>query len=153
MIFKNECVNGIEHMSRRFSEEEIAAAYQVLKSEQSPTGAVLGALLGVIPAAAVFGIFAWMGGTLIWLLFLPAGLIGFQSAYLGRTYAMKYRIIPAVIAVLIHATGLLFIFQTQAFYLVTLPLSFIVAMVFSKRKLSNVQETALWKVKNGVIPS
>lgn len=140
-------------MSRRFSEEEIAAAYQILKTEQSPAGAVLGALLGVIPAAAVFGVFAWMGGTLSWLLFLPAGLIGFQSGYLGRTYEMKYRVIPAVIAVIIHAVGLLFIFQTHPIFLATLPLSFIVAMYFSKRKLSNVQDTALWKVKNGVIPS
>ncbi|MFT7561389.1 MAG: hypothetical protein ACI93R_003315 [Flavobacteriales bacterium] len=138
-------------MNKRFNKEEIIKAYSDLEQEQSPKGALLGAILGAVPAAGLFYLFTLMGGTLLWLIFLPAALIGFQSAYLGKTFEFKYRLIPALIASLVHAIGLLIIFQTHSFFLITLPLSFGVAFYFSKRKFDNLQETAMWQKKHGKI--
>ena len=140
-------------MSKRFSDEEIRAAYDQLVREQSPVSAVIGAVIGAMPASAILFVFVSMGGTFLWLLFLPAAIVGYTAGYTGRVYEFKYRVIPGIIAAIIHALGLLVLFQNHMFYLVTLPLSFGVAVYLCKRKLDTLQEAAIWAKKYGKLVS
>jgi len=136
-------------MSRRFEKEEIIEAYNELVKSQSVKKAIVGALLGSLPALLLYVIFLFMGGILLWFIFIPSALVGFFAADFGKTFEFKYRLIPGFIAMVVHALGILVLFPIHVFFLVTLPLIFGVAVFFSKRKLDNLQETALWQHKHG----
>jgi len=136
-------------MSGKFSNEELKMALNELDDQQSIKGVIIGSLIGLIPAGGLFYLFGEMGGILVWLLFSPAAIIGWQAAYLGRAYKFKYRIVPGIFALVLHLGVTFFVFEMNPIMLLTAPLSFGVAAYFGKRKLTSIYETAIWKNELG----
>lgn len=89
----------------RFTAEETAAAYQDLRTNQKPTIAFFGGLVGLVPALIIYLLFIEIGGVLAVFLALPPTVIGIFARSRGKTFRIKHRVPVGLIAAIEHVLG------------------------------------------------
>ena len=125
-----------------FSNEEMKTAYEELIRKESPSGAILGAFIGSIPAACVYLLIEDIRIAAILLFLLPPLIVGVTAKFLGKTHKTKHRIPVGSIAVCLHITGCFYLELNPLYYLLT-PLIFGISFVSARIHLNRVDEWAL----------
>ena len=132
----------------KYTEEELIEAYNEVYEEEKPFTALLAGLIGAFPAAAMFVFFAFMGGILIWFIFIPAFFIGIFARFAAKPVRFSALAPLGVIAFVLHILGCLFLGFPPPIYILA-PISAGIAMFTGKRKLTYIQELAISRVKLG----
>jgi uncharacterized membrane protein HdeD (DUF308 family) len=140
----------IKELKLRFSKEEMLEALDEINKNQKPLLAFLAALVGAVPAIALYFFFAQMGGVLYVMLAIPPALVGVFARFVGRTYKAKHRISVGFIGALVHVIGCVLLEFNPLIYVLT-PVAFGIAMVVSKIKLERVHEWALDQEATGLL--
>jgi uncharacterized membrane protein len=135
----------------RYTNDELQHALEQLNKEQFPMGAFLGALIGGTLAVGIFIVLSFMSAFFIWMIILPSLTVGLFSGFTGRIHEFKYRIIPGTIAALVHIGCMLTFFKIHLLFLFLTPISFFGATWLSKRKLNNIQHSAIWAKNHKLI--
>ena len=123
----------------KFTEQEIQQTYNELNQTASPWGALVGALMGSIPAIAMYAFFVHIGGILYVFLLIPPAMIGFAAQFTGRVYRVEHRIPVAVIACLVYSASIHYFNYRGWLYFLT-PIVFTTALVTAKRRLNQIQD-------------
>ena len=134
----------------RFSQEEMLEALDEINKKQKPLLAFFAALVGAIPAVALYFFFAQIGGVLYVMLAIPPAIVGLFARFVGRTYKAKHRVSVGAVGVLVHIIGCVLLEFNPLIYLLT-PVAFGVAMVVAKIKLERVHEWALDQESTGLL--
>lgn len=132
----------------RYSMEEMQVAYDELNRKERPFVAFGGAIGGALPASALYLLFALLGGVFLFMLLVPAAVIGLFARYTGFPYRLKARIPIGLLAMLLHCVGCWLLQLNPLAYLLG-PVCAAVAISASKVKLSRVQEFAIGQAEIG----
>lgn len=132
----------------KYSIEELQTAYRQLTQQQRPWIAFGGAIGGAMPAAALYVVFATMGGMYLWMLLLPAAIMGWFARFAGAPYQLKARLPVGVLAAALHLLGCWLLQLSPLAYLLA-PVCAVVAMSCAKIKLSMLQQHALLQAHLG----
>ncbi|MDP5143937.1 hypothetical protein ORJ00_14410 [Rheinheimera baltica] len=132
----------------RYSIEEMQDAYDEINRKERPLVAFGGALGGALPAAALYFLFAQIGGIFLPMLLMPAAVIGIFARYTGFPYRLKPRIPIGILAMVFHFAGC-WLLQLNPFVYLLGPVCAGVAISVSKVKLSRVQEFAIGRAEIG----
>lgn len=134
----------------RYSQEEMKTAYNNVMKKCKPMGAIFGALVGTIPALAIYISFVFMNvNGPIWILCIfPPAVIGMFSRFVGRTFRPEHRIPTGLIGAITHILGCYILGSGIIFYLLA-PINFAIAMIVAKTKLSEVEEWAIYQADIG----
>jgi len=123
-------------------------AYAQIRQNESPKGAILGAVIAIVPALLLYFVFVLIGGHFILLLALPPALIGLFSRFIGRTYRHHHRLPVGAIGALVHVLGCVLLGASPLLYILT-PLAFFIAMSVAKIPLQEVHEWAITQADFG----
>lgn len=136
----------------RYEKDELQSALNDLEQKESTLKAILGALIGLVPAAALFILVATLGLLFAILFLLPAYVLGWFARYCGQAYHTLPRVLVALIAGTAHLAGCELLELHIFVYLMT-PLVIAVAYVSAGRKLERVHQFALEYESSGKIES
>ena len=123
----------------KYSEEEILKTYEDLNKTSSPWGALIGSLMGAIPAIVIYAFFVQMGAILYVFMLIPPAVIGFAAKFTGKVYLIKHRAIVGLVAGLVHIGCVYYFNYKFAFYFI-LPIIVVVAVITSKRQLNRIED-------------
>jgi hypothetical protein len=132
----------------KYSIEELQTAYQQLTQKERPWIALGGAIGGAMPAAALYFVFGSMGGFYLWMLLLPAAIMGWFARFAGSPYQFKARVPVGVLAALLHLLGCWLLQLSPLAYLLA-PVCAVVAISCAKINLSSMQQYALLQAHLG----
>ena len=132
----------------RYTQEEMQLAYDDISRKTKPMGAIFGALVGVIPALALYLFFSVIGGHYLLLLIIPPAVIGFFARFVGRTYKLSHRIPVGLIGAIVHIIGCYIMGGSVIVYALT-PVAFGISVIVAKTKLEEVHEWALYQAEIG----
>ncbi len=142
--------SGKSESYQKFIDEQAITAYSELQSQQSVKKAILGAFIGAIIGFFLMWIMA-IGSEITYLLFIPAALVGYCSSRIGKVYERKLAMMSGGIGLITHSLALTLLFEFDPLALITVPLSFLVAMHYGTMKLTEVQEKAIFRHSIGQI--
>lgn len=126
----------------RYSKEEMVKALNEINSNQKPVLGFFAALVGAVPAIAMYLFFSQAGAILYLMLALPPAIVGLFARFVGRTYKIKYRIPVGVVGALVHVAGCMLLQFSPLVYFLT-PVAFLIAMSVSKIKVGHIHSLAM----------
>lgn len=134
----------------KYTTEELETSYSEIKKNANPIYAFFGALIGALPAVALYFFYGEMGGALYIMLALPPLIVGFAAKFIGRTYSIKHRLAVGIIGALVHILGCYLIQFSPIIYMLA-PVAFAIAFTTAKIKLEPIQSHALASANFGKI--
>lgn len=132
----------------KYSTEELEAALAEVNKNANPIYAFIGAVIGALPAIAVFFFYGEMGAVFYIMLALPPLIIGFFAKYTGRTYEISHRISVGVVGAIVHILCC-YLFQASPLIYLLAPAAFAIAFTTAKVKLDEIQNWAVAEAKFG----
>ncbi|QSX41507.1 hypothetical protein [Shewanella cyperi] len=124
-------------------------AYDGLRQKQSAYRTLLGALLGAVPALALF---AYLNSTLSGVLVLylvPPLFIGLGARALGHCYEWPLLLIPGAVSLLSLLVVILAALKFNYLDLIIVPAGVGLAMFVARKRLTVTEQKALWQAKLG----
>ncbi|WP_223786893.1 hypothetical protein [Marinicella meishanensis] len=123
----------------KFSPTELAETHQAMTQQASPIGAIVGALMGAVPAIAIYAFFVHMGAILYVFIMIPPAIIGLAAQFTGQVHAIKHRLAVGLIASVVHL-ACLYYFNYRLLYYFLVPIIFVVAVAVAKKRLSRIEQ-------------
>ena len=134
----------------RFSKQEMQEALNEISQNEKPLMAIVGALIGAVPAIAMYYYFSKMGGVLSVMLAIPPFIVGIFSRFMGCTYRFKHRVPAGIVGAIVHVIGCLLLGFNPLVYLLT-PVAFAIDLITAKIKLAAVHEWAIDQKNFGIL--